>query len=239
MSRLGCLFWLWSYRSFFVYSFSRKIKILYKLWYLLTAPQSSVCLFSQNIFRSGNVLFTFIDGGGDLWWAGCRFLSIILHLVVYSFICTPFMKMSHGNKSIIAFNMQLQSHRKSDGMGAWTNTPCWNETVACLSPRLQYGSQTCSCFGRLITERSFCVWWSTEERKRCNLTSQCFGLDLCETFLSANLGLKCFLLFLPQSLRCERYLRSCLMSCCWSNMVRGVDVKCLWICPHWKKACHR
>lgn len=113
MSRLGCLFWLWSYRSFFVYSFSRKIKILYKLWYLLTAPQSSVCLFSQNIFRSGNVLFTFIDGRGDLWWAGCRFLSIILHLVVYSFICTPFMKMSHGNKSIIAFNMQLQSHRKS------------------------------------------------------------------------------------------------------------------------------
>lgn len=32
---------------------------------------------------------------------------------VYLFICTPFVKMSHGNKSTIAFNMQLQLHRKS------------------------------------------------------------------------------------------------------------------------------
>lgn len=44
--------------------------------------------------------------------------------------------------------------------------------------------------------RFICLFIYLLHGKRRNLTSQCFGLDLCETSLSVNLGLKCFLLFL-------------------------------------------
>lgn len=53
-----------SYRNFFGHvSFSRENKnILGKLKYLLTASQSSVYSFSQNVLRSGNILLIFTVG---------------------------------------------------------------------------------------------------------------------------------------------------------------------------------